>query len=49
MESVYLYLLEWLSGGVMKPTLKHAERRKWRETEDEPLYKPSIFLYFFYH
>ena len=46
MESVYLYLLEWLSGGIIKPTLKHAGR-KWREAEDEPLYKPSIFLFFF--
>ena len=44
MESVYLYLLEWLCGDVMKPTLKHAERRKRREAEDEPLYKSSIFL-----
>ena len=31
----------------MKPTLKHAGRRKWREADDEPLYKPSIFLYLF--
>ena len=47
MESVYLYLLEWLSGGIMKPTLKHAGRRKCREAEDEPLYKSSILLYLF--
>ena len=46
-ESVYLYLLERIFGGVIKPTLKHTGRRKWRETEDEPLYKPSIFLYLF--
>ena len=31
----------------MKPTLKHAGRKKQREAEDEPLYKPSIFLYLF--
>ena len=47
MKSVYLYLLEWLSEGVMKSTLKHAGRRKWREAEDKPLYKPSVFLYLF--
>ena len=47
MESVYPYLLEWRFGGIMKPTLKHAGRRKWREAEDEPLYKLSIFLYLF--
>ena len=39
MESMYLYRLEWLSGCVMKPTLKHAGRRKWREAEDEPIYE----------
>ena len=31
----------------MKRTLKHAGKRKWREAEEEPLYKPSIFLYLF--
>ena len=31
----------------MKPTLKNAGRRKWREAEDEPLYKLFIFLYLF--
>ena len=32
----------------MKPTLKYEGRKKWREAEDEPLYKPSIFLYLFF-
>ena len=32
----------------MKPTPKHAGWRKWWEAEDEPLYKPSIFLYVFW-
>ena len=31
----------------MKLTLKHAGRKKWRQAEDEPLYKPSIFVYLF--